>query len=148
MFSSSNQRSQSESKPLSSEELTKYFSAFDETTGGRVGTYAREGMTPYIKSLGGYGATRSNVAKGARATAIEQITADPTLTLSQRQRSNQVVNDNYAGRLDAIAKETEAQIGELTQKELALLSDIYFKGKGQKSSSTGNSSSVGFGIKD
>lgn len=63
-----------------------------------------------LKSLGGAGATRELAADRAHKQALEQNFADAGLTLAQRQRSNQLENQDYAANRDAIAREVEAAI--------------------------------------
>ena len=150
----SSQSSQQQSNPLTPEEVAQYFGQLDELTGGRLGSYAKTGTKPAtaeeIQALGGLGATRRLEAEQARGGALDRIVADPSLTLAQRQRSSQLSDRDYSDRLDAIAKETEAaktglaqQNAKLTREDMELLAQIFFGGKGQRSSGTSSGSSSG-----
>lgn len=115
---------QQQSAPLTPDEVAGYFGKIDELTGGRLGGYAREGTAPIdyesptyegatpeqIRALGGAGATRELKANQARARAIEEIGADPSFSVAQKQRARQLTDADYGDRLDAIAKETEATL--------------------------------------
>lgn len=112
-----------------------------------------------IQSLGGLGATRKAEIDRARADAMSQIGSDPTLSVFQAQRARQLANREAGANTDAVAKETEAAIldaamaradksfaaGEANAKkrreDLMALAEIFFGGKGQKSTSTGTSTS-------
>jgi hypothetical protein len=72
-----------------------------------------------IKELGGLGATRELQNRQARQQAIDEITADPSLTLAARQRSTQLSDRDYADRQDAIAQEVEAQITQAALEQAA-----------------------------
>jgi hypothetical protein len=63
-----------------------------------------------LRNLGGAGATRELSARRARQQAIEELTADPSLTTFQRQRTRQLTDRDYSDALDAIGKETEAAL--------------------------------------
>lgn len=142
--SKSRSSSTQSSDPLSEGELQQYFDRLDLTSGGRLGTFAQEGTQPasveQIQALGGLGATRRSEAETARAQALERIMTDPSLTIAQRQRSAQLSDRDYSDRVDAIAKEIEAaktglarENAQLTREDLALLAQIFFGGKGQRS---------------
>ncbi len=132
----------STSAPLTPEEVAAYYAKLNEQTGGRLSMFAMNGtpavnyggasytspgapetasyaaLTPdQIKALGGLGATRAADVNRARAEAVQQITADPNLTLAQRQRSTQLNDQDTQARLDAINKETEAAITGLSSQE-------------------------------
>lgn len=209
-----------ESNPLTPDELGAYYAKLNQLTGNKLG--AQSGIitepTEYkelnadltyrpsqwqdlnykpvsdaqIKNLGGAGATRQLAAQQGRQQAIEQLLADPSLSIYQRQRSNQLINRDYSSQSDAIAKEVEAalagaalqqaqadQQGRVSQAELeqqaraaqamfsagqhtqdyqarlansmiprgdlALLADIFFAGKGQRSKGENWSSSKSSG---
>jgi hypothetical protein len=127
---------------MSPEELKAYTDQIDMISGGRFNAFATGGtpsvdysgatytgpgtpettsynaLTPdQIKALGGLGATRTAEVTRAREDAIRQITADPNLTLAQRQRSTQLTNLDQQARQDAINKEVEAGITGLAGQE-------------------------------
>jgi len=159
-FGKSKSSSQQESKPLSADELAAYFDRLSGLTGGRLNEFATGG-TPQltaeqIQAVGGLGADRTRQLNAARSEAVGQITADPNLTIAQRQRSRQLTDEDYNDRLDAILKEIEGQKtglaqynAGLTRDDIALLANIYFGGKGQISTggSASNAFQVGFGKK-
>lgn len=156
-------KSKSSSAPLSPQQVAGYFQQLDRLVGGRLGEFATGGTpaTPYegltteqLRALGGAGATRESAAERARRQAIEEIAADPSLTTFQRTRARQLADQDFADRLDAIARETEAGLAEmaseearrryeadrlnaaLTREDLEALANIFFGGRGQTSSST------------
>lgn len=158
--------STSTSNPLNPDDVAGYFTKLNDLTGGRLNTFAQNGTQPVsydaptdaqIQSLGGLGATQRRDVQSARDQVIQQLTADPSLTTFQRLRSNQLTNQDAQSRLDAIDQETQAAITNaamqraqnkynanvanagLTSKDLALLAEIFFGGKGQTSSSSSNS---------
>jgi hypothetical protein len=148
---------QSESKPLTADEVASYFSKLNDLSGGRLTDFATAGtpqLTPeQIQAVGGLGADRTRQLDVARKQAIDQVTADPNLTIDQRQRSTQLTNQDYNDRLTAITKEIEGQKtglaqynAGLTKDDLALLANIYFGGKGQTSESSGGSMGRSFNI--
>lgn len=125
--------SQQQSAPLTPEQVAAYFGQVDSLTGGRLGAYAREGTAPVeyaspeqraryeavayegatpeqIRALGGAGATRELSATRARREALDEIGADPSFSVAQKQRARQLTDKDYSDRLDAIAKETEATL--------------------------------------
>lgn len=156
------------SRPLGPDELTDYFSEINSLTkgarapGGRLFQFARSG-TPavnykaptnaQIKGLGGFGATRKADVERARAEELEQIMADPSLSVFQNRRSRQLVNQDAATSRDAINQEIEAAIAEAAferaakqydsgvrnsdrlREDMALLAEIFFGGKGQETTS-------------
>lgn len=69
-------------------------------------------QTANIRALGGLGATQTAEVNRARQQAIEQIGADAGLDVTQKARSRQLSDNDYAARLAAIAKESEAAIGQ------------------------------------
>lgn len=144
----------SQSRPLTPGELQQYYAQLDVNSAGRLGQWAQQGTTPLtedqIKAVGGLGETRRVEAQRAREDAIQAIVADPSLTLSQRQRSQQLTGREYADRLDAIAKESEAaktalarENNNLTREDLQLLANIFYGGKGQISNSKSSSLNLG-----
>lgn len=138
-------KQKSKSAPSSATDYASYFRGFDELTGGRLGEFATTGtskLTPeQIQAYGGLGATRTAELKRGRAQAVDEISADPNLTIAQRQRSTQLTDQDVQSRLDAINKETEAGIAglaqynnSLTASDLELLIKAYYGGKGEVSS--------------
>jgi len=172
-FNMGKSESHSKSRQLTPDQIQAYFSNIDNITGGRLGNYAKNGtpavdyhsLTPdQVQSMGGLGATRTNSARTARAQALHQIEADPTMTMEQRQRAKQLTDQQYANELDSIAKETGAQItnmasqenarkyaadvanSKLTAEDLARLAQIYFGGKGSQSDSSAHAWKIGGGF--
>lgn len=128
-------------KPLDANEVAAYYAKLNELSGGRLNEFATTGtpqLTPeQIQAVGGLGADRTRQLGVARQEAVSQITADPNLTIAQRQRSTQLTDQDYNDRLAAITKEIEGQKtglaqynAGLTAKDLELLAQIYFGGKG------------------
>lgn len=151
------QQQRSESKPLTPDEIAGYFSKLSDLSGGRLNTFATTGTpqltTEQIQAVGGLGADRQRALAVARQQAVDQVTADPNLSVAQRQRSTQLTDQDYNDRLTAIAKEIEGQKTELaqynanlTKEDLKLLADIFYGGKGQTSSSSGSGSGSSFGF--
>jgi len=172
-FNMGKSESHSKSRQLTPDQIQAYFNQIDNITGGRLGSYAKNGTQPVeyqaltpseVQAMGGLGATRTNTARTARAQAIQQIEADPTMTMEQRQRARQLTDQQYANELDSIAKETGAQItnlasqenarkynadvanSKLTAEDLAKLAQIYFGGKGQQSDSSSHAWKIGGGF--
>lgn len=146
--SKGSQSSGSTSTPTNTEQYADYFRGLDTLTGGRLNTFATQGtqkLTPeQIQAYGGLGATRTADVNRQRAQAIEGISADPNLTIAQRQRSTQLTDQDVQARLDAINKEVEAGItglaqynNTLTARDLELLAQIYYGGKAQTGQSWG-----------
>ena len=131
--------SSSSSRPSTAQELQQYWDQVNNITGGNLGTWAQTGTggvayTPIaegdirtadyqrlepsqVQALGGLGATRKNEATKARQRALEEVTADPSLSVAQRLRARQLTDDDYNARADAIAQETEAAITGLMSEE-------------------------------
>lgn len=172
---SSSQQSQSNSTPLTADEIQTYFNQLDSNSGGRLGAFAQSGTAPVnynglsegdLLAVGGAGETRRNAVNDGLISQMDQISNDGSLTYAQRQRSQQLANDSARGDIDAINKEVEASLAALKQAEnqnsynadvrnsqleaqdLELLANIFFGGKGQTSSSTssGNSSQSSFNL--
>lgn len=172
--SSSESESSSSSRPTTPEELEDYFNKINQISGGKLGNWATGGtqQTHYnpltqgqLQALGGAGATQKATITTNLEDQLNQIGADSSLTYAQRQRSNQLANQDATKQLNAVDKEVEAAMSalasqealrkyqsnlsnaQLTRDDLALLSQIFFGGKGQfsesSSSSSGNSWNVG-----
>ncbi len=166
--SQSSESSQS-SRPTTSAELEAYFNSLNALSGGRMGTWATEGTAPtqynaltqqQLQNVGGAGATRTNALNQSLETQQDQINSNPSLTYAQNTQANQQAMDSYNQQADAINKEVEASMtglasqeqmrgyqadlanAQLTAQDLALLSQIYYGGKGQYSQ--GGSSSSGW----
>ena len=142
-------RSRSQSTPTTAVDYASYFGGLNDLTGGRLGDFATNGTqrltTEQIQSYGGLGATRKMEAERGRARAIDEIAADPNLSVAQRQRSTQLTDQDAQARLDAIGKETEAGISALAQynnsltaSDLETLIRAYYEGGGQVTSSRGS----------
>ena len=136
------------STPSTTADYTGYFGGLDTLTGGKLGDFAKNGTTrltaEQIQAYGGLGATRTADVNRARGQAIEGISADPNLTIAQRQRSTQLTDQDAQSRLDAINKETEAGIAGLAQynnaltaSDLETLMKAYYGGKGETKLSKG-----------
>lgn len=161
--------SSQESRPMTPEELNAYFSSLSKLSGGRLGTWAQQGTAPtqynaltqqQLQNIGGAGATRTAGLNQSLQNQQEQIGSNPSMTYAQQAQANQQAMDTYNQQADAINKEVEAAMtglasqeqmrkyqadmanAQLTAQDLALLSQIYYGGKGQYS--TGSSSSSGW----
>ena len=172
---SESSESSQESRPTTPEELNAYFNSLDALSGGRMRTWATQGTSPtqynaltqqQLQNVGGAGATRTNALNQSLETQQDQINSNPSLTYAQNTQANQQAMDSYNQQADAINKETEAAItglssqeqmrkyqadlanAQLTAQDLALLSQIYYGGKGQYSQGSSSSSAwdanVGF----
>ena len=171
---SSSSSSQS-SRPTTPEELEAYFNSLNTLSGGRMGSWATQGTAPTdyngltqaeLQAIGGAGATRQNALNETYQDQTQQINADPSMTYAQRTQANQQATDSYAQQSDAINKEVEAAMTGVASQEkqrmyqaelannqqlaqdLALLSQIFYGGKGQYSSgsSSGSSSQASIGL--
>lgn len=163
--------SQSTSRPTTPEELQAYFNNLNTISGGKLGNWAQTGtaQTHYnplnqaqLEAIGGAGATRQAEVDLALANQQEQIASNSGLTYAQSQQANQKAYETAMTQKDAINKEVEAAMtglasqesmrayqanlanAKLTSQDLALLSQIYFGGKGQHSQSTSDSSGWNF----
>lgn len=75
-----------------------------------------------VTALGGLGALREQMARRQNAQTLAQYAADPSLSVYQRLRANQLENQNLSGTLDALAQEREAGItGLLSDQALRTL---------------------------
>lgn len=82
---------------------------YEGLTPEQIEEVSYQSLTPeQLRDFGGAGATRELQATRARQQAVEELTADPSLSTFQRQRTRQLTDQDYGDRLDAIAKETEA----------------------------------------
>ena len=152
--------------------MQQYFSQINANSGGRLNSFAVNG-TPAVnyapltaeelRSLGGAGATRIASAERQQGQATERINADPSLSVFQKQRALQLTGQDASSNIDAINKETEAMIAQLadaqhkaqygaalnnaglTAKDMELLAQIFFGGKGSNSSSSGSGFNFGVG---
>lgn len=172
--------SQSTSRPTTPEELQAYFNNLNSISGDKLGSWAQTGTAQshydplsqaQLEAIGGAGATRQAEVDLALANQQEKIAANSAMTYAQQQQANQNAFESAMTQKDAINKEVEAAMtglasqeamrayqanlanAKLTSQDLALLSQIYFGGKGQHSQSTSDSSgwnfstSGGFGSK-
>lgn len=165
--------SQQESRPTTPEELQGYFNSLNQLSGNKLGGWAQTGtaQTHYnplsqaqLEAIGGAGATRQAEVDLALADQQEKIAANSAMTYAQQQQANQKAYETAMTRKDAINKEVEAAMtglasqesmrayqanlanAGLTSKDLALLSQIYFGGKGQHSTSSSSSSGSQFDL--
>ena len=79
-----------------------------------------------LTALGGLGALREAMARRESAQTLAQYAADPSLSVFQRLRANQLENQDLGGTLDALAAEREAAIAQLagTQRVQTLAADL------------------------
>lgn len=159
--------SESSSRVSTPEELAAHFAKLNQLSGGKVGTWAQEGTAPtyynqlteqQLKNIGGAGETRRQAINTNLTNQMDQINTNPSMTYAQQQRATQLANESARSQLDAVNKETEAAMtglasqeqmrqyqaalanAGLTQKDLALLGQLYYGGKGNVSSSSSSSS--------
>ena len=165
--------SEQSSDPLSAPELRTYFNQLNALSGGKINTFARRG-TPVVtykaptnaqvKALGGLGATQKLDINRAQQQALDQLNADPSLSVFQKVRGEQLTNQDALQQRQALDKETEAAITALLQdraktttetgfrnaeqrrQDAAALAEIFFGGKGQKSKGKSTSTSTGSSI--
>lgn len=145
-MSGSKSESRSDARGINPAELEEYFTKQNELSGGRLNLFATQGTaaTPYgganysatrprdIKALGGLGATQLNSIRQERQQGRQETAADPSLSIFQRQRTNQLSEQDLDARAAAIRKETEAQIGALTASEAARRTDFSSDEAGRK----------------
>lgn len=159
---------QSTSAVSTPEQLEAYFNSMNQMSGGQLGSWAQNGtqQTQYnaltqgqLEAIGGAGATRKSEIDMALADQQEQLNQNSSLTYAQTQQGGQQAYETAMTQKDAVNKEVEAAMtglasqeamntyqadlanAGLTANDMALLSQIYFGGKGQYSQSTGDSSS-------
>ena len=167
------QKSESSSRQTTPEELEKYFQSLGTLSGGRLGDWATQGtaqtqysaLTPQqLQTIGGAGATRTAALNQSLQNQQDQINQNTGMTYAQRAQANQQATDTYNQQADAINKEVEAAMtglasqeqmrkyqadlsnANLTAQDLALLSQIYYGGKGQYSQSSGSGWNANFGL--
>ncbi len=165
---SSSSESEASSRTSTPEELEAYFASLSALSGGRLGSWAVEGTDPThynaltqaeLQAIGGAGATRQSALDTSYANQTDQINTDSSLTYAQNTQANQQATENYMTQQDAINQEVEAAMtglasqeamrqyqadlanAQLTAQDLALLSQIYYGGKGQYSTSSSDSGS-------
>ena len=166
---SNESESSQESRPTTPAELEAYFNSLNQLTGGQLSTFATQGTAPThynaltqeeLQAIGGAGATRQAALDTSYADQTDQINSNSSLTYAQSSQANQQATENYMTQQDAINQEVEAAItglssqeamrkyqadlanAQLTAQDLALLSQIFYGGKGQYS--TGSSGSSGW----
>ena len=159
-------KSDQSSRVSTPEELQAYFNQLDKTTGGRLGQMATEGTAPTqynalsqqeLQNIGGAGATRQAVIDQGLTNQQDQINSNNSMTYAQRNQANQQATENAMTQKDAINKEVEAAMTGLASQEnqrqygadltnnqqlaqdMALLSQIFYGGKGQYSTGSGRS---------
>lgn len=157
-----------ESRPTTPAELEAYFNSLNQMSGGQMGTWAQQGTAPtnynqlsqeQLQAIGGAGATRTNALDTSLENQQDQINRNASMTYAQQGQANQTAMDSYNQQTDAINQEVEAAMtglasqeamrkyqadlsnAGLTAQDMALLSQIYYGGKGQYSSGTNSSSS-------
>lgn len=156
------QSSKSSSRQTTPKELEQYFKSLGALSGGRLGDWATQGtaqtqynaLTPQqLQAVGGAGATRTAALNQSLQNQQDQINQNTGMTYAQRGQANQQATDTYNQQADAINKEVEAATtglasqeqmrqyqanlanAQLSAQDLALLSQIYYGGKGQYSDS-------------
>lgn len=169
---SSGSSSQS-SRPTSPEELQRYFNQLDQASGGRMGAWATQGTEPtqynaltqgQLQNIGGAGATRQTAIDQSLTDQQDQINSNNSMTYAQRNQANQQATENAMTQKDAINKEVEAAMTGLASQEnqrlygadlannqqlaqdLALLSQMFYGGKGQYSSGSSSQGSGSVGL--
>lgn len=168
--STSNQ--QYSSDPLSADELGTYFGKLNSLSRGRLNTFARNGTknvaykgptNAQVRALGGLGATQKLGIDRAEQEAMDRLAADPSLSVFQKVRGQQLTGQDALEQTQALDKETEAAITALMQdraktttevgfrnaeqrrQDAAALAEIFFGGKGQKSQGTQTSTTTSKG---
>lgn len=136
----------SSSAPLTANQVATYYGKVDELSGGALDDYAKRGTaatayTPVsradlvkpgtvnaqtvaynaptadnVKALGGLGATRAAEIERMRQSGRSETAADPSLSVFQKTRVNQLSDQDSQDRLDAIKKETEAAIAGMVSE--------------------------------
>lgn len=171
-FNFGHSKSDSSSRGSTPEELQNFYQKFNSLTGGRLNTLSKTTAAPVnytaltpgdIQKIGGLGATQELGINNYRNRAIGELQADPSLSLFQRQRGTQLVNQDVNNQIGALNKEREAAIQSLAQDEnlkkyyaadknasrelesLMALADIFYGGKSQSSSTKTRSINFGGG---
>ncbi len=156
------QSSKSKTRQTTSKELEHYFNSMNALSGGQLGDWAQQGtaetqynaLTPQqLQAIGGAGATRTAALNQSLEDQQGQINKNPSMTYAQQNQANQQAYNTYNQQTDAVNKETEAAISGLSSQEqmrkyqadlanaglsaqdMALLSQMYYGGMGQKSDS-------------
>ncbi len=156
------------SEPIKPLEVRSYYDTVNDLSGGRLNTFATTGtpVTTYnaptdkqLFDLGGLGATRRRDIERSRMTALDELKADPSLSTFQAQRARQLTNQDAASSIDALDDEIEAAITQIAmqradreyaadsanarrlREDMALLAEIFFGGKGQRSEGSASSES-------
>lgn len=143
------------STPTTAPEYSAYFNQLNTQTGGRLGEFARTGtkaLSPdEIRSVGGLGETQRLSIDRSRQRAVDDLAADPSLSVAQKFRGRQLTDEDALARSNAIDKEVEAAItglikdnNALTANDLELLGKLFYGGKGQ--TSVGKQSGSGGGL--
>ncbi len=167
-FSSST--SNQSSDPLSPQEVAGYFTNLNALSGGRLRSLATRGTAKVnfkgptdsqIKRMGGLGATQKLDINRSQRQALDQINADPSYSVFQKQRGRQLTNQDALQATQALDKETEALIAQMAmdratkttetnfrnaeqkRQDLATIIEAYFGGKGQRSKGTSTNVSSG-----
>ena len=126
-------KSESSSAPLTPEQVQGYYDQLDTNTGGNLSQFAaadfapvqldRAAFTPTaaltpaeLSKIGGAGATRQLGLTRSRDNTFNRTRADPSLSVFQRNRSNQLTTDDFNDRSDAINKETEALLSQFLSR--------------------------------
>ena len=165
--------SEQSSRQTTPEELEQYFKSLGGLSGGRLGDWAQQGtaqtqyntLTPQqLQAMGGAGATRTTALNQNLQNQQDQINQNSSMTYAQRGQANQQAMDTYNQQADAINKETEAALtglasqeqmrkyqadlanAQLSAQDLALLSQIYYGGKGQYSQGSSSGWNANFGL--
>lgn len=143
------------STQLNPDMVAGYFNKINQLSGGKLNNFATNGTQSLtnndIRAVGGQGATRELKTNTLRQQSLNDIMADPSLTVAQKQRAKQLTDQQAQANLDAIAKETEAGLTNVklgqqanSRADLETLARIFFGGKGSNSQSSGTSYNVGF----
>ncbi len=165
--------SEQSSRVSTPEELQRYFDQLNQTSGGRLGGFATQGTAPtqynalsqqQLQNIGGAGATRQASIDQSLTDQQDQINSNNSMTYAQRNQASQQATENAMTQKDAINKEVEAAMSGLASQEnqrlygadlannqqlaqdLALLSQIFYGGKGQYSSGSGSSGQASVGL--
>lgn len=153
-FNRSKSSNSSSSAQTSPEQLLSYWNTINDVSGGNMGEFATGGTgaitADQIRAAGGAGATRKLEIDNARKRALDEVNADASLSITQKQRARQLADEDFSARTDAINKEVESGLTDLVfknrkmnQEDLDLLAKIFFGQMGSQSQSSGSSSAWG-----